>query len=258
MLTRVIAGAVLAAVVVYAARRTRTLSTSGAIVGWLVGTICVAAGWTWAALLLALFASASALSAVGEKRKAARLRSVIEAGRERSAGQVIANGGLHAVAAVGFMLFPSPVWYAIGAGALAASAADTWATEVGTLLGGDPISIISGSRVPAGTSGGLTVVGTVSAVGGALFIAGGTSLANWPVAFAAVSLGGIAGALADSLLGGTVQERRWCELCACSTERLVHDCGKSTQHVSGLTRFDNDAVNMVCSAVGALVALLLS
>ncbi|MFL5573200.1 MAG: DUF92 domain-containing protein [Gemmatimonadaceae bacterium] len=258
ILTRVISGAVLAAVVVYVAKRTRTLSTSGALAAWVAGTLCVAAGWAWGALLLAMFVSASGLSGIGEKRKAERLRGVIDIRRERDAAQVIANGGLHAVAAAGFMIFPSPVWYAMGAGALAAAASDTWATELGTLFGGEPISITSGSRVAAGTSGGITAVGTAAAVGGALFIAAATLLANWPVPFAAVSLGGMAGALADSLLGGTIQERRWCELCACSTERRVHDCGTLTQHVGGVTRFENDAVNMLCSGVGAVVALLLS
>jgi hypothetical protein len=55
-----------------------------------------------------------------------------------------------------------------------------------------------------------------------------------------------------------VQARRWCDLCAMSTERLVHSCGTQTRHAGGLMGFDNDAVNAVCSGVGALVAILLS
>jgi uncharacterized protein (TIGR00297 family) len=223
-----------------------------------VGTISLAAGWSWGALLLAMFVSASALSRFGERQKAERVGAVVEKGGERDAGQVLANGGVYAVAALGFVLAPSPVWYAIGAGALAASAADTWATEVGTLAGGDPISIVSGRKVAPGTSGGISLVGTAAGVGGALFIGAAVTLANWPVPFAAVALGGVAGSLADSLLGGTVQARRWCEPCAKATERLVHICGTPTSHAGGLAGFDNDGVNAVCSGVGALVALLLS
>ena len=85
----------------------------------------------------------------------------------------------------------------------------------------------------------------------------GATLANWPVPFAAVALGGMAGALADSILGGLVQARRWCDLCAKSTERLVHSCGTPTRQVGGIAGFDNDLVNAVCSGFGALVALLL-
>jgi uncharacterized membrane protein len=64
--------------------------------------------------------------------------------------------------------------------------------------------------------------------------------------------------MADSLLGATIQEQRWCDLCAKATERLVHTCGTLTRHAGGVVGFDNDAVNALCSAVGALVALLLS
>jgi uncharacterized membrane protein len=146
----------------------------------------------------------------------------------------------------------------VGVGALAAAAADTWATEIGTLFGGEPISIVSGKRVPPGTSGGVTLVGTLAAAGGATFVAAAASLANWPVPLAAAAVGGMAGALTDSFLGATVQSRRWCDVCGKSTERLVHDCGTPTRHTGGVVDFDNDAVNAACSGVGALIALVLS
>jgi uncharacterized protein (TIGR00297 family) len=224
----------------------------------LIGTISVAAGLSWGALLLSMFISASLLSELGERRKAERVGQIVEKGNERDLGQVLANGGVYAGAALGSLVSSSPMWFVIGAGALAASAADTWATEIGTLVAADPISIISGKRVEPGTSGGISLAGTAAGVVGALFIGGATVLANWPVPFVAVAIGGVAGALADSLLGATVQERRWCELCEASTERPIHDCGTPTRHVGGLAGFDNDAVNAACSAVGALIALLLS
>jgi uncharacterized protein (TIGR00297 family) len=258
VLARALIGAVLSAFVALAARRTHTLATSGAITGATVGTISIAAGWSWGVLLLSMFVSASALSRLGERKKAERVGAVVGKGGERDGGQVLANGGVFALAALGSLLAPSPIWYAMGAGALAASTADTWATEVGTLKSGDPISIISGRRVPPGTSGGITLVGTAAGVGGALFIGAVVALAYWPASFAAVALGGVAGALADSLLGATLQSRRWCDLCATATERLVHSCGTPTRHAGGLAGFDNDAVNAACSGVGALVALLLS
>jgi len=244
--------------VTLAARRARTLSGSGAIAAVAVGSISIAAGWSWGALLVAFFVSTSALSRVGQRQKTERVGSIIEKVGERDAAQVLANGGVYAGAALGFLVAPAAIWYAIGAGALAASAADTWATEVGTLAGGVPRSIISGRRVRPGTSGGITLLGTAAGVGGALFIAAGATLANWPVALAAVALGGVTGALADSVLGATLQARRWCELCAQYTERLVHSCGALSRRASGLEGLDNDAVNAVCSGVGALVALLLS
>lgn len=261
-------GVIGTAIVAVAARKSRTLSTSGVLASAVVGTVSLAAGWSWGMLLLAHFVAASSLSKIGGRRKAARIGPLVEKGDQRDATQVIANGGLYALAAFAYVVAPGQVWYAIGIGALAASAADTWATEVGTLAGGEPISIVhwqiaggwrlSGSRVPPGTSGGITLVGTLAGVAGALFIAAGAALAMWPVSFAAAALGGLSGSLADSVLGATLQAQSYCDVCGALTERAVHTCGAPTRHVRGIRGFDNDAVNAVCSGVGALVALLLS
>jgi len=258
VLARAIAGGLLAVPVTFVARRGRSLSTSGAVTSVVVGTLAIAAGWSWGFLLLSFFVTASALSKLGGRKKAERVGPIMQKAGVRDARQVLANGGIYAAAALGYIVFPSPVWQAAGIGALAASTADSWATEVGTLARSEPVSIISASRVPPGTSGGVTLLGTMAGAGGALFVGGGATLATWPVPFAAVALGGMAGALADSLLGATVQARRWCDLCARSTERLMHSCGTPTRHAGGVAGFDNDVVNAVCSGVGALVALLLS
>lgn len=255
---RLILGAIASAISALAAHRMRALSKTGAIAAFVVGTAAVVAGWSWAALLIAYFVAATALSKFREEEKAKRIGSIVDKGDERDATQVFANGGIFAIAAIAELITHSSAWYAIGVGALAASAADTWATEVGTLASGEPVSIISGRRVPAGTSGGITVPGSLAGVAGALFVAAGTALAQWPVTFTAVALGGIGGALSDSLLGATIQSRRWCDACEKPTERLVHDCGNRTRRVGGVGGLDNDAVNAVCSVVGALVALLLS
>jgi len=247
-----------ASIVALAARRVRALSTSGALAATIAGTIAILAGWSWGILLVAHFVVASALSKVGERRKSELVGRITEKGDQRDAAQVAANGAVYVIAALGYLFWHSPLWYAVGIGALAASAADTWATEIGTLAGRNPISIISGMRVPPGTSGGVSLAGTLASAGGALFIAGGATLARWPVPFTAVALGGLAGAVADSLLGATMQSRRWCDACMMATERSVHDCGNMTRHIGGLRGVDNDAVNAVCSAVGALITLLLS
>ena len=253
-----IAGAIGAAVVAVVARRMRSLSASGAVAATAVGTIAVAAGWSWGILLVAYFIAASSLSKLGERRKAELVGAIVEKGDRRDAKQVLANGLVFAAAAAAYVAWRSPACYAVGIGALAASAADTWATEIGTLAGRNPVLITSGRTVPPGTSGGVSLAGTLASVGGALFMAAGAALARWPVPFTAIVLGGLAGAVADSLLGATLQTRRWCDVCAKPTERSVHDCGNPTTRTGGLRGLDNDAVNAVCSGVGALVTLLLS
>jgi uncharacterized protein (TIGR00297 family) len=255
---RVIVGVVASTFAALAAHRLRALSRTGAIAAMIVGTAAVAAGWSWAALLITFFIVATALSKLGEQNKAKRIGAIVDKGDERDATQVLANGGIYGFAALAQLLTGASAWYAIGIGALAAAAADTWATEVGTLVGKEPISLISGKKVPAGTSGGITFAGSLAGVAGAVFIGAGGALALWPVTFTAVVLGGMAGALSDSLLGATLQSRRWCDACQKSTERLVHTCGNRTRHTGGIAGLDNDVVNAVCSGVGALVTLLLS
>jgi uncharacterized membrane protein len=71
-------------------------------------------------------------------------------------------------------------------------------------------------------------------------------------------LGGIVGSTLDSVLGGTVQARRWCDRCNLGTERAVHDCGAATRHAGGVTWLDNDVVNFLSAAGGGLLAMMLA
>jgi len=258
LLDRAALGAVATATVAFAARKAKALTPSGAVAGFTAGTISIAAGWSWGILLLAFFVTATILSKIGDRAKTALLGSVVEKGGERDAWQVAANGAVYVAAALGSILFGGAGWHAIGIGALAASTADTWSTEIGTMRGGAPRLIVSGKRVAAGTSGGLTRSGTLGAVAGAILIAIAGRLAQWPVPFAAIAAAGLAGALGDSVLGATLQDERWCEQCRSATERPVHDCGTPTIHKSGLAWLNNDGVNFVSTLIGGLVALLLS
>src|SRR5205085_12683644 len=94
---------------------------------------------------------------------------------------------------------------------------------------------------------------------GAAFIAVIASALGWPgpVALAALA-GGVAGSTIDSVLGATLQTRRWCDRCERETERVVHDCGAPTRRSRGLAWLSNDAVNILCSAVAGLLALMIT
>ena len=256
LIGRLALGAVVVAAVAVAGLKARALTRSGAAAGLAAGTIAVSAGWSWGVLLLGLFVTGSALSRIGEDEKARLLGPVVEKNAGRDARQVVANGAVYAAAAAGMILTHHALWYAIGIGALAASAADTWSTEIGTLSGGAPRLIVSGRTVAAGTSGGLTLAGTLGAIAGAMSAALGAKLAGWPVPIVAVIAGGLAGALGDSLLGATAQSRRWCEECRSGTERMVHTCGCKTIPAGGITGFDNDGVNFVSTVIGGVMSLL--
>jgi uncharacterized protein (TIGR00297 family) len=165
-------------------------------------------GWRGFALLLAFFVSGSMLS-----HKTGRT--------ER---QVVANGGVAAVAA----LLGS--WAAF-AGSLAAATADTWATEIGRHSPTIPRLVTNATRVPPGTDGGMTLLGTAGGTAGAAVIAALSYLLGQRGAFAIAGAGAL-GMLVDSVLGATVQGRiRW---------------------------VDNDAVNLAATLTGALCAGLIA
>ena len=65
-----------------------------------------------------------------------------------------------------------------------------------------------------------------------------------------IFLAGTTGALADSALGATLQQRRWCDSCERSTERRVHECGTPTSQSGGLALMTNDTVNLLATLAG--------
>lgn len=248
---RAAGGLVAALAIAVAARRARSLSADGAVCAVVVGTLSVAAGWDWGALLIAFFLTSTPLSRLGGS-----IDAIAEKGGERDAIQVLANGGLFALAALAFIAHPATIWQAVGAGALAASTSDTWATEVGTRAKALPRSIVTWRPVAAGMSGGITLPGTLAAGAGAAFIGIVAALVGWPSrVVAAAIVGGVVGSTADSVLGATLQARRRCPDCNLMTERLVHSCGAQTAHAGGLRWLTNDGVNAMSSAIGAAASI---
>lgn len=259
MIGRVATGAVAAAWIALVAWRAHSLSRSGVAAAIVIGTLSVAAGWDWGALLIAFFIASTALSRLRASVKERRIQGVVAKGGARDAMQVLANGGPFAAAAGFFLVYPSPAWLALGAGALAAATADTWATEIGTLSTRAPRLITTWREVAPGLSGGVSALGLVASLAGAGFMAAAVAVAGWPAGIVrGAFVGGIAGSLADSLIGARLQARRRCPACEAPTERAVHDCGTPSRADGGLAWLDNDAVNFLSGITGATVALLAS
>jgi uncharacterized protein (TIGR00297 family) len=256
-LIRTVIGFTGAAAVSAAAVRMRALSASGAVAATLVGTLAVGAGWQFAAVLFGFFLSATLVSRYRAGVKDERLAPIIAKGAARDAFQVLANGSVFGAFALWIILAPTDLPMFAAVGALAGACADTWATEIGSLSRKIPRSILTGRQVPAGTSGGVTLLGAMAAVAGAASVALIAVGAGLPTRlFPACVVGGIGGAAADSLLGASLQSRRWCDTCKEHTERDVHTCGSRTKPAGGLDWLDNDKVNLACTLVAALIAAL--
>jgi uncharacterized protein (TIGR00297 family) len=197
-------------VVAAAGYRAGTVTVSGAIAGAGLGAVILAftgvSGWL---LLLMSFACAVVTSRMGLARK--RALGIAEArGGRRGAGNAFANTGVAAVAAV-----LSVVTYAHGAGrlafvaALVAGASDTVASEIGKAWGRRTFLVTTAKAVPPGTSGAMSLEGTLAGIVSAMLLAAGAAalgLTPWLLTFAVVAAA-TAGALVESALGATLEPR---------------------------------------------------
>lgn len=214
-----------------AAFRARTLTLSGVAAAVLVGTaVWAGLGWRGFLVLAGFFLLASGLTRMGYRRKAEAGLAEARGGR-RSASQVLANGGVAAMAAPLAAYAPAQLGSILAvafAAAFATAAGDTASTEVGLLLRRRTVLVTSLRRVPPGTDGGVSLPGTAAALGAAVLLGalGGALGLYPPLGALAVAAAGFGGATADSLLGATLERR-------------------------GL--LDNDRVNLLATLTGALL-----
>lgn len=262
---RLLQGVLFSAVISLLAYRRRSLSRSGIMGAMLTGTTTFGlGGWSWGLSLIFFFVSSSFFSHFRAQDKGTVAADKFSKGGQRDINQVIANGGVATLFALGYGYAPSPAMremcQAGYAGALATATADTWATELGVLSSQSPRLVTTGKRVAPGTSGGITLLGTAAAGSGALALGstfwllerGKKSLAWLP--FIAL-LSGWGGSFVDSLLGATVQVMYFCPTCEKETEKRVHNCGTKTLPLRGSPWLNNDAVNFLSTLSGALLAL---
>jgi uncharacterized protein (TIGR00297 family) len=188
--------------------------------------------WPLLALLLLTFAA----TRFGRRRKEAL--GLAEARRGRTASQVAANLGVAALTGIPeiashlFLLAPEDIGrLAIAAmmAALAEATADTVSSELGQVLGGQPRLITTFRRVPPGTDGGITPIGTLLGclAAGFVILIGATVLALPRIDALIALAAGIAGLFIDSLLGAGPERAGW---------------------------LNNDAVNALSTLAAALLA----
>jgi len=225
-------------------------------------------GWTWGATLL-VGALSSILWAGYRARRTGRSRM----GQRTGWLPVMARlgwptllVGLGKLTESHDALFPAYV------GALAVGAADAWATEVGMLSPQRPRLIISGQRMPAGTPGAVSMLGSVAGLGGAWLVGLAAMLLTvlraviveggmWNRALLwlplRAALGGVIGCALDSFLGATAQAHYYCDHCDAYGDTPVHSCGRVAVHVKGWSWLTSEGVDLVSAMLGAAVAAAL-
>jgi uncharacterized membrane protein len=282
--------------------RRRSLSPSGAYAGFAVGFLTLLAGMREGCVLAAFFLSSSRLTRLGERDKG-KIEADHRKGGQRNWVQVFANGlmgTLFAVLASADTLLSceSPLgpalpldaglgahgwWHTALAGAFighyAACNGDTWSSEVGVLSTSPPRLITAPwRRVPPGTNGGVTPLGTAAGAAGGLLIglthyactllfglfaagANVSPLAQWPVVLVGL-LAGLVGTLTDSLLGATLQYSGYDTrgtAAGAVHRKIVEKPTRHTKRISGIALLDNHAVNffaaLITSGVTAAVCV---
>jgi uncharacterized protein (TIGR00297 family) len=217
--------------VAIAGYKARSVNESGAICGAIIGiAIFVSLGWQGWTLLLVTFIAAVVATRMGRARKQ-RLGIAEERGGRRGPGNAIANTGVAAIAAMlaGLDVHPAAARLAFAA-ALVTGGSDTIASEIGKAFGKRTLSITTLSRVPPGTSGAMSLEGTLAGIAGALglgALAAALGIFPWP-ALTAIVVGATAGSLLESWLGATLE---------------------------GPGILNNDVLNFINTAAGVFVAL---
>lgn len=266
----------------YPAFRKRSLSKDGFIAAMIIGPLMFISGWQSAILMIIFFITSS----IATKYKYS-LKSTFNAA-ERKEGrnwlQAVGAGGVAAVisliAVVKFFdnhannvtsIIPLFVGMVV---ALAVSTADTWAVEIGLLSKEEPRLIVKPwVKVPRGLSGGVTLLGEFAAFCGALLIASlatlmyvflnNTHYSLWKYIhisplklFLVVLVFGWIGEKIDSILGATIQVKYWCPKCKKITDKEVHKCGTRTVYYGGIRFIKNEIVNLITTAVTAILAAI--
>ncbi|KAH8113179.1 integral membrane protein DUF92-domain-containing protein [Phellopilus nigrolimitatus] len=149
------------------------------------------------------------------------------------------------------------------------SGVNTLASELGILATSPPILITTLARVPPGTNGGVSALGTAASVAGGAIMglamaatlalestACRHGLAHLILELTLVgAVAGLFGSLIDSLMGATIQRTRYSN----ATKRILQDdtdipasSGGDVKIVSGLNLLTNNQVNLVSSIITAL------
>ncbi len=211
--------------------RLRAVTGTGAAVGALICfLICVGSGFAGLTALLALFAFAWLTTKIGHRRK--ENLGTAEKSEGRNANQVLANLGVAAICAILHVAKSENLFLLAVAASLSEAAADTVSSEIGQLSNEPPRLVTTWTKVPAGTDGGVSAIGTLSGLAAAVLLAAICALGRmfpWKLIYIPI-LAAVCGTIADSFLGAWLERRKL---------------------------LNNDLVNLFGTLVAAMIALFL-
>ncbi len=200
-----------------------------------------------------MFASSSILSKVKQDAKQ-DLEKVVSKTGPRDYIQALANLGTATFCMFMFVIFKEEYWVVGLLGSVATANADSWASEIGGISKKTPILITNFQPIKKGISGGITLLGSIGGILGAIIL---SSFGIWilnvfdyffiaqPLQILMISiLAGIIGFFVDSYLGVWLQA-----LYKTSTGELTEN-SMNTTLVKGYSWCNNDMVNFLATLLG--------
>jgi len=247
------------------AYRRKSLTFSAALGAFFLGAaLYLAGGPLFFILLMVFFLSSTFLSYFKTGIKDSVEARIHAKSGPRDIVQVGANGGAALIMAVPFAISQNPAYLMAVAASFAACNADTWASEIGILSRKAPVSLITFKPVSPGLSGGVSPLGLMASLGGAVvvaltyglyqLVAGNSGVLLW-MQVGIITLGGVLGSILDSLMGAAIQAKYISHETGELTEKPDHN-NKPNQLYSGITFVNNDFVNFVSSLLAAAVVLI--
>ncbi len=236
----------------------KAITIPGIILAWCFSVvICFCGGWlSFCALAATLVFTLIAGKISGKKREKAEKKLHAKHGR-RDSVQIICNVGMSALMALLYALTKREMFLCACGASLAASLADSMASELGILSKSAPRDACTFKKVEAGMSGGVSALGfAMSAVGAAIIAAVCLGQGKGIFFSLVIFVSGFVAAYVDSVLGSVVQAKYRCPICGALTEKKKH-CGEAGVMEKGCCFIDNDAVNFLNNLSGAVIALVL-
>jgi uncharacterized protein (TIGR00297 family) len=237
----------------------KSLSSSGAVAATLIGLAIFVGFGVKGLILLGVFFASSSLWSKYKVNNKGNLEEMLAKGSIRDWRQVVANGGAAAIFSFLYSFHHDITWLIGFTVSIASANSDTWASEIGPLSRKNPISIRTMRRVERGTSGAVSLLGSMAALLASLLI---SLCSNWLFHLnlfycLVIFLFGYLGNVIDTVIGAFYQQLYVCRHCGIETEKRDH-CQMPTKRIKGIIYVDNDMVNFSSGLFGAIFAIAVS
>ncbi len=229
----------------------RALTVYGLIMAMIMDFVVSAVFGNLGFLVLISFFVGSLLVDKAKKHKK-REDTITKKEGTRDLIQVLANGLVPTAMAMMYGFTDNVVFLVAYVASFAEAFADTVASGLG-VYSKSTFDLFKMRKCECGISGGMSVIGTLSSLVGAVLISLYLGTINWYYVIAA-SAAAFLGVIFDSFLGSVFQIKFKCSECGKITERYTH-CDKPTKQVAGFAFFDNDVVNLLSGVFAAGVSI---